>query len=127
MTPLVTINGTALPTPSTYVGTEATIVDSARNTQGYVIGAVIRESVAKVEMSWRWLPAADWSNILKLFNVAYGGSFYNSVTFFNQLTGGWTTADMYVGDRTSSGAFTVDPDTGEVTGYTGAKLSLIQV
>lgn len=126
-TPLVTVAGTALPTPSTYVGTEATVVDSARNVEGYVVGAVIRESVAKVEMTWRWLSAADWANIMQLFNSAYGGSFYNNVTFYNQLAAGWTTRKMYVGDRTTAGAHTVNPATGEITGYTNPRLSLIEI
>ena len=126
-TPLVSINGIPLPTPSYYIGTEATLVDSGRNLQGKVVGSVIRNSVAKVEIRWRYLPAATWAEILQLFNPAYGGSFYNSVTFLNQLTNGWTTKEMYVGDRTTSGAFMVDPDTGLITGYTEPKLSLIEV
>ena len=46
---LVTIANTDLPTPSTYTGTETTVVDAARNVAGYVVGAVVRESIAKVE------------------------------------------------------------------------------
>lgn len=125
--PLVTVAGVALPTPSTYVGTEATIVDSQRNVEGFVVGSVVRESVAKVELTWKYITAGEWAQVMRLFNTAYGGSFYNSVDFFNQLTGGWSTRDMYVSDRTNSGAFMLDPATGAVTGYTGARLALIEV
>lgn len=124
---LVTIAGVDLPTPSTYTGTVSTIVDAARNVEGSVIGAVVREDVAKVELSWRYLPASTWSTVLKMFNSSYGGSFYNSVTFLDQVSNNWITRDMYVGDRTSSGAFRTDPVTGRITGYVGPKLSLIEV
>lgn len=124
---LVTIGDFPVPNPSTYVGTEATIVDSARNVNGTVVGAVVRESVAKVELTWKYLDAATWATIMQKFNTQYGGNFYNEVTFFNQLTNTWTTRTMYVGDRTTSGAFMLDKNTGAITGYTGPKLSLIEV
>lgn len=124
---LITIGSFDVPNPSTYVGTEATVVDSARNVQGVVVGAVVRESVAKVEATWRYMSAAQWAQIMQLFNESYGGSFYQNVTFFNQLTNGWTTRKMYVGDRTTSGAFMLNPTTGGVSGYTEPRLSLIEV
>lgn len=124
---LVYIAGHPLPNPSKYKGNEATLVDSARNVQGVVVGSVIRESVAKVEMDWLYITADEWAKILKLFNTKHGGNFYNQVRFFNQLTNDWTTANMYVGDRTTSGAFMLDPATGKVKGYTDAHLSLIEV
>lgn len=124
---LINIAGVDLPTPSTYIGTEATLVDSARNVEGYTTGAVIRESVAKVEATWRYLSSEQWSSIMKLFNTRYGGNFYNDVTFFNQLTNDWETREMYVGDRTSAGAFKCDPETGAIVGYTGCKISLVEV
>ena len=127
MAALVSIGGYSFPTPSTYVGTEATIVDSARNVEGYVVGSVIRNSVAKIELTWRYLEAADWAAIMQKFNPNYGGSFYNNVTFFNQLTNGWTTRKMYVNDRKTGGAFKLDPDTGAIIGYTDVALNLIEV
>ena len=124
--PLVTIGNYEMPTPSDYVGTETTIVDAARNTSGVMVGAVVRESVAKVELSYKFLPVDKYSEILKLFNTAYGGNFYNDVTFFNQLTNDWTTRKMYVGDRGSSGAFILDDD-GRPKGYKDIKISLVEV
>jgi len=124
---LVSVAGYDLPEPSSYVGTESTVVDASRNVLGYVVGAVVRESVGKVEMGFKYITATDWSNVMKLFNSEYGGNFYNSVEFFNQLTNDWTTRTMYVGDRTTSGAYTLDPNTGKIVGYTGAKISLIEV
>lgn len=122
MTALVTVAGYELPEPSTYSANTATLVDSARNVSGYVIGTVVRDDVAKVELSWRYLTAAQWAKILSLFNK----SFYNDVTFYNQSTGTYTTRQMYVGDRTA-GMWRRHPETGEVMGWTEPKLSLIEV
>ena len=126
MASLVTIAGTELPMPSRYVGLTADLVDSGRNTEGYVVGAVIREDVAKVELSWRFLTAKQWSDVMKLFNSNYGGTFIQPVTFYNQTSAEFETRDMYVGDRTSSGAFKVDPETGMPLGWQDCKLSLIE-
>lgn len=122
MNALVTVAGYELPEPSTYNASTSTLVDSARNVQGYVIGSVIRSDVAKVELSWRYLTAAQWANVLSLFTR----SFYNDVRFFNQSTGDYTTRQMYVGDR-SAGMWRRHPVTGEIMGFTDCKLSLIEV
>ena len=121
MAALVSIGGFDFPEPSTYNATTSTIVDSARNVQGRVVGAVVRHDVAKIELSWKYLTAYEWAQILSLFT----SSFYNEVTFLNQATNSYTTP-MYVGDR-SAGIFRRNPQTGAVMGYTGASLSLIEV
>ena len=122
MAALVSIGGFNFPEPSTYNATTSTIVDSGRNVQGRVVGAVVRHDVAKIELSWKYLTAYQWAQILSLFT----SSFYNEVTFLNQATNSYTTRTMYVGDR-SAGVFRRNPQTGEVMGYTGASLSLIEV
>jgi len=122
MSALVTIAGYDLPEPSSYSATTSTLVDSARNVQGYVIGTVVRNDVAKVELSWRYLTVEQWSSVLSLF----AKSFYNSVTFFNQTTGAYETRQMYVGDR-SAGLWRRNPETLAVMGWTDCKLSLVEV
>ena len=122
MQALVTIAGYELPEPSSYSANTATLVDSARNVSGYVIGSVIRSDVAKVELSWRYLTAEQWANVLSLFNR----SFYNSVTFFNQSSGTYETRQMYVGDR-NAGMWRRHPVTGEIMGWTECKLALVEV
>lgn len=122
MAALVTIAGYELPEPSTYNASTSTLVDSARNVSGYVIGSVIRNDVAKVELSWRYLTVEQWARILGLFTR----SFYNTVTFFNQATGEYTTRQMYVGDR-SAGMWRRHPVTKEVMGWVEPKLSLVEV
>lgn len=123
---LVSIDGVALPTPSSYIGTTSTLVDSGRNAEGRVVGAVVRDDLAKVEMTFNFVTVEQWSFMLKKFSPKYGGNFYNNVTFFCDVSGTWETREMYVSDRTSSGMVKVDPNTGIPFGYKGAKFSLIE-
>lgn len=122
MEALVTIGGYDLPEPSTYSATTATIVDSARNLQGRVVGSVVRSDVAKVELTWRYLTAEQWATILSLFTY----SFYNEVRFMNQATNSYTVRTMYVSDRDAQ-MWRRHPETGAIMGYTGCSLSLVEV
>lgn len=122
MKALVTVAGIPLPEPSEYSSSTSTLVDSARNVQGKVVGSVVRSDVAKVELKWRYLTAQQWASVLSLFTK----NFYNTVTFFNQTTAGYTTREMYVGDR-NAGMWRRNPATGEVMGFTDCSLSLIEV
>lgn len=122
MEALVTVNGKALPEPSTYDATTATIVDSGRNVAGEVVGAVIRSDVAKVELTWRFLTAEQWASVIGPFTT----QFMCPVRFFNQATASYTTRTMYVSDRTAS-MFRRDPVTGKVMGFTNCSLSLVEV
>jgi hypothetical protein len=123
---LVSVGGFDFPEPATYKGNTATLVDSARNAQGVTVGSVIRDDVGKVDLTWKFLTVEQWANILKCFSRARGGDFYNSVTFFCQDIGDWTTRKMYVSDRNAS-MFRRDPKTGDVLGYTDCSLSLVEV
>lgn len=123
---LVKIRDYNLPTPSSYIGLTADLVDSARNTEGYMIGSVIREDVAKVEVTYNYLTVAQWSTILKMFKASAGGAFVNPVEFFDQVTGDWVTRNMYVGDRTTAGMFRLDAS-GNPVGWENPKLQLIEV
>ena len=122
MEALVSIGGYTLPEPSTYSAVTSTIVDSARNVSGYVVGSVVRHDVAKIELSWKHLTAEQWATILSLFTY----SFYNDVRFLNQATNAYDTRTMYVSDRNAS-MWRRDPVTGAVMGYTGCSLSLVEV
>ena len=52
MRALVTVGDYELPEPSTYSGNTSTLVDSSRNVEGRMIGAVVRDNVGKIELSW---------------------------------------------------------------------------
>ena len=122
MRALVIVNGKELPEPSTYSAVTSTIVDSGRNTNGYVVGSVVRHDVAKVELSWRFLTPEQWASVIGPFTK----NFYCTVTFFNQATAGYTTRTMYVSDRNAD-MFRRDPVTGDVIGWQNPRLSLVEV
>ena len=121
MRALVIVNGKELPEPSTYSAVTSTIVDSGRNTNGYVVGSVVRHDVAKVELSWRFLTPEQWASVIGPFTK----NFYCTVTFFNQATAGYTTRTMYVSDRNAD-MFRRDPVTGDVIGWQNPRLSLVE-
>lgn len=122
MEALVTVNGKPLPEPSKYDAITSTIVDSGRNVRGEVVGTVVRSDVAKIEISWKYLTAQQWADVIGPFTT----NFMCSVRFFNQATAAYTTRTMYVSDRTAS-MFRRHPVTGEVMGFTDCSLSLVEV
>lgn len=122
MAALVSIGGFDFPEPSTYNATTSTIVDSARNVSGYVVGSIVRSDVAKIDLSWKYLTAQQWASILSLFR----NSFYNDVRFLNQTTNSYETRTFYVSDR-SAAMWRRDPQSGAVLGYTGCQLALVEV
>ena len=122
MEALISIGGYNLPEPSSYSAVTSTIVDSARNVSGYVVGSVVRSDVAKVELSWKYLTADQWAKVLSLFT----DSFYNDVRFLNQATNAYDVRSMYVSDRNAS-MWRRHPETGQVMGYTNCSLSLVEV
>ena len=123
---LVTVGDYDFPEPSAYSGNTSTLVDSSRNVQGRMVGSVIRDDVAKIEISWRYLTVEQWARIQKCFRQSAGGKFINNVTFFDQSVGGWVTKEMYVSDRKAN-VFRRDPTTGDVLGWVDPSLSLIEV
>ena len=123
---LVSVGGYDFPEPSSYTGSTSTLVDSARNVQGKMVGSVVRDDVGKVEIGWKYLTAEQWRDILACFSTKRGGKFINTVTFYCQDSAGWETREMYVGDR-SAPMWRRSPETGDIMGYTDCKISLIEV
>ena len=121
---LVTVDGYDFPEPSTYSANTSTLVDSARNVEGRMVGSVIRDDISKVEISWKYLTVEQWASILKCFNGFE--NFVTNVTFFDQSKGGWVTKEMYVNDR-KAGMWRRDSVTGDVLGWTDCSLALIEV
>ena len=123
---LVSVGGYDFPEPSAYSANTSTLVDSARNVEGRMVGSVIRDDISKVEISWKYLTVEQWASIQKCFRQGSGGKFINAVTFFDQSVGGWVTKEMYVNDR-KAGMWRRDPKNGDVLGWTDCSLSLIEV
>ena len=115
-----------LPEPASYSGTTSTVIDSGTSVSGKLLGAVVREDVAKVSLSWRYLTAAQWAKINEMFKATGSGSrFINKVSFFDQTCNRWQTRDMFVSDR-SAGMWRRGED-GGVLGWTDCSLELTEV
>ena len=123
---LVSVGDYDFPEPSSYSATTSTLVDSARNVEGFMVGSIIRDDISKVEISWKYLTVKQWARIQKCFSESSGGKFINRVSFFDQSAGGWVDKDMYVSER-KSGMWRRSPVNGEILGWTDCSLSLIQV
>jgi hypothetical protein len=116
---LININGTDLPSPSTYNVNIADIVVASRNAEGLLIAEKKAQKV-KIELEWKYLTKQQYSNILSLFS-----SFFFSATFFNPITGATSTKTFYVGDR-NAGLFKYDIATNQITGWRDIKFNLIE-
>ena len=127
MEALVTVGTYEFPEPSAYSAITSTLVDSGRNVEGKMVGAVIRDNVSKIEISWKYLTVEQWARIQQCFRrTTERDNFVNDVTFFDQTEGTLVTKKMYVSDR-KAGLWRRDPQTGKVLGWTDCSLSLIEV
>lgn len=125
-----------LPCPSDYDASASTLVDSARNSDGVVVGQVILEDVAKIELQWNYLTVAQYKQIAQLFDSHYGGNFFNFVSYFDVVKGDFDSSNtgtptlsthriFYPNDRKVKFAhITLDVD-GKPIGYQDVQLHLI--
>ena len=118
--PMIYINGRPFPYPS--VGMElivATMVDSARNANGEVVGQKIGRDIYKVNsLQWNWLSAETWSMMLKEFD-----KFYVTAMIPDMVNNSWITIKMYPSDR-SAKPYWIGHD-GKPTWYTECKVNII--
>lgn len=127
MASTIKINGNEYPQPFRGLNGElefqvATIVDSARNANGVVVGQKVGRDQQKLNsLRWAYLDAATWSAILKEFE-----NFFVTVTYPDMVNNAWTTRKMYPGDR-SAKPLHVDPETGLPLDYVDCKVNLIDV
>ena len=121
MQPFIKINGHSYPYPKRGLGLlVGTVVDSARNTNGVVVGQKVGRDQQKIDnLEWGYLPAATWSALLKEFD-----RFFVTVTYPDMVNNTWTTRKMYPGDRTAK-PFHLDETTGLPRDYLECKVNLI--
>lgn len=119
---MIYIDDTPVPYPKRGLSISvATLVDSARNADGVVVGQVIGRNQYKLDaLEWPWLTAFQWSQILKAFD-----SFYVNVKFPDPVSGQWKTLKMYPGDR-SGEPYWVGEE-GFPTHYRNCKVNIIDV
>lgn len=129
-----------------YKMTSTTLVSSSRNSEGYVIGTVVREGIRKIELTWKYLTVSQFSSLAQLFEgsrTGGNGSFEFYVDYFDTIVGNFVNSQndnhfkdknnqnvarkFYVGDRvTDTAKIKLDESTGAPIGYTDVKLSLIE-
>lgn len=121
MNAFIKINGTAYPCPARGLSLlDATIVDSARNSNGVVVGQVVGRRQQKINnLEWKHLTAVQWSALLKEFD-----NFFVTVTYPDMVNNTWTTRKMYPGDRTAE-VFKLDKTTGLPSEYINCKVNII--
>lgn len=96
-----------------------TVVDSARNVNGVVVGQKIGRDQYKIDsLEWAWLTAEQWESILQQMS-----SFFFNVTFPDPVTNTMKTVQMYCGDRTAT-PYWVNGN-GKPTHYKDCKVNLI--
>lgn len=128
----------SLPTPSEYNGQSSTLVDSARNSGGYVVANVIRSDVASISMTWNYLSVEQYKKIAQIFEPLYNGEFINYVSFWDMVKGDFngqssttpndsTNKKMYCGDRKVQVAHIKLDNSGKPVGYEGVQLDLVEV
>ena len=117
----IRINGHTYPMPRRGLSLMvSTIVDSARNANGVVVGQMVGREQQKIsELEWGHLSAAVWSNLLKEFK-----RFYVTVSYPDMVENRWTTRKMYPGDRSAT-PYRLDPETGLQKEYINCKVNLI--
>ena len=121
--PFIRINGKAFPMPGRHPTLMvATMVNSARNTEGTVVGQKIGRDKYKVDnLFWPHLTAEEWSGILKEFQ-----DFYVIAQIPDMVNNDWIKLKMYPGDRTAQ-PWKVDEATGLPTEYINCKVNIIDV
>lgn len=124
MQPFIKINGNAYPQPRR--GLElltATIVDSARNANGVVVGQKVGRDQQKLNaLQWAYMDAETWAKLLQEFD----DKFFVTVTYPDMVHNRWTTRKMYPGDRTAK-PFHLDPNTGLPLDYIDCKVNIVDV
>lgn len=122
MSAFITINGNAYPAPKRGLNFQvSTIVDSARNANGVVVGQIVGREQQKINsLEWPHLSAELWSAILQEFE-----NFYVVVSYPDMVTNTWTTRKMYPGDRSATPLWL--DDSGFPTDYINCKVNLIDV
>ena len=123
MAGLITVNGVDIPYPKRGLNIQvATLVDSARNANGVVVGQKIGRDQYKLNaLEWPWLTAEEWSTILRLFN-----NFFVTVRFPDPVSNDWRTLRMYPGDR-SAEPYWLRDNVGLPTHYRNCKVNIIDV
>lgn len=118
----IKVDGRLLPPPKRgLTPVVTTVVDSARNVNGTVVGQRIGRDQYKLDnLEWAWLTAEEWAEILQAV-----APFKFNVEFLDPVTNTLRTIRMYCGDRKAE-PYWVDAE-GKVTHYMNCRVNLIDL
>lgn len=125
------INALALPPPS-YASakqTASTLVNSGRSAyNGQVYGQrVSNRDLVKIEITWKYLTASQWSGILKKIVHSTdpdSPGFFVWIKYFDMTENSWQCRQFYPGDRTAV-PFRLNPTTKEVMSWVDCTVNFI--
>jgi hypothetical protein len=123
MAAFITVNGVEFPPPKRGVGIiVTTIVDSARNANGVVVGQRVGRDQYKISgTEWAYLKGAKWAEMLSALS-----DFFVNVRFPDPVNNKFITLQMYTGDRQGE-PYWLDPKTKLPIVYVACKANLIDV
>lgn len=95
--PIRTVDGVAIPCPSSYQwGLSDVSAPKAGRTEAVTMDKMRIGQVRKLELSWQNISIGDASIVLKAFNPEY-----IFVEYLDAMEGKFVTSEFYVGDRTT--------------------------
>ena len=121
-------NANALPLPapsySSAKQTASTMVNSGRSSDGVVYAQrVLDRDLAKIEITWKYLTASQWSGILSKI-LTGSENFYVWIRYFDMQAGAFKCRQFYPGDRTAT-PFRLNQTTKEVMSWLDCTVNFI--
>ena len=115
------LNGQPVATPAR--GLEfvlSTAVNSGRSAENVVVGEKVgRDTLKYNNLTWSWLPAAEWHKICSILDA-----FFVSAKVWHPSKGKFVNITIYPGDR-SGQPYWIDSTTKEPLYYTDCKVNII--
>lgn len=100
-------------------GLIATLVNSARNTEGIVTAQKIGRDQDKSTLKWNFLTKQEWETLVEFWE----NNFMFNLTYYSPVKHTFITRKFYVSDRTYS-YFNID-SSGSPTAYTDCSVALV--
>lgn len=121
------INALALPTPSysSAKQTASTLVNSGRSAGNGKLFAqrVGDRDLTKIEISWKYLTASQWSNVLNKIGEGDEG-FYVYIKYFDMTSNDFKIRQFYPSDRVAT-PFKINHDTKKVLSWLDCSVNFV--
>jgi len=120
-------NALAIPDPAYQSAkqTASTLVNSGRSARNGEVYAqrVSDRDLSKLELTWKYLTANQWSSILGKIQDGYE-SFYVWIKYFDMQENDWVIRKFYPGDRTAT-PFRIDSTTKKTLSWIDCSVNFI--